>query len=720
MFEQDKKYSELQKKHEALQQGYNVLRTQYDDDIAGRNRVEGALARQNGSLTKLNKFSIDLAMLSSEDNLEEFITKRIQEFCGAKIAVFSEYNPQSRTVSVRHIEIEAGLLGKVVNLLGKQVTKIHVPVTGDMYQLITTEVIGSRKTLHEASFGFISRPVGAAIEHVLNVDRFIGVVFLIEGKLFGTALLGMEKSVTDPQKQILENFVFLAAVSLRRKRAEDELRVSEERYKKAQEVGNIGSWEYHIANKTMWVSAEGKRMFGLDLKTKLFVFGDILKCIVDKEQVRQAMLTLIKDKIPVNIVFSIIPLDTNQMRTIQSIAEMVCDESGSPLKVTGVIHDITERKMAEELIRESEERFRTLYEEAPAGLYRTTTDGRILLANRAMIEMLGFSSFVEIDEKNLVSAGMEPAFPRTRFTEQIEQDGEVKNLEEKWKLANGSEITVVVNAKAIKNSAGVTLYYDGMVEDITERKMAEEEIKKINRNLEKLNLEKDKFFSILAHDLKSPFHGIVGLTATLSKNSFQMTREEVAEYSTALYTATTNIYKLLENLLEWSQIQNGSIRFEPQELNLFDIFSKSANTIKSRALQKGICVANEIPRDFTLWADEKMLNSVLRNILSNAVKFTHKGGKVIGNAKILDDGFLQVSVKDDGIGIPKTEIAKLFKLGEKISTNGTEDEPSTGLGLLLCADFIEKHGGTIWADSEEGKGSNFYFKIPGTRPQHEQ
>ncbi|MBI2418413.1 MAG: PAS domain-containing sensor histidine kinase, partial [Ignavibacteriales bacterium] len=705
MFEHDEKYAKLQKKYEDLEQGYKVLKAQYDDDIAERNRVEGALARQNDSLAKLNKFSIDLARLSSEDNLEEFITKRIKEFCGAKIAVFSEYNLQSRTVSVRHVEVETGLLGKVVNLLGKQVTKIHAPVTEDMYQLITTEVIGSRKTLHEASFGYISRPVGAAIEGVLNVDRFTGVVFLIEGKLFGTALLGMEKTVPDPQKQMLENFVFLAAVSLRRKRAEDELRVSEERYKKAQEVGNIGSWEYNIANRTMWVSDEGKRMFGLNLGAKLFAIEDVLKCIVDKERVKQAMLTLVKDKKPVSNVYSIIPLDTNQMRTIQSIAELVCDESGTPLKITGVIHDITERKMAEELIRESEERFRTLYEEAPAGLYRITTDGRILLANKAMIEMLGYSSFEEIEEKNLVSTGMDPTFPRKRFTEQIEQAGEVKNLEEKWKLANGAEITVVENAKAIKNSAGVTLYYDGMVEDITERKMAEEEIKKINWDLEKLNLEKDKFFSILAHDLKSPFLGIVGLTAKLSKNSFQMTREEVAEYSTALYTATTNIYKLLENLLEWSQIQNGSIRYEPRELNLFDIFSKSVNTVQSKTKQKGITVINKIPRDYTIWADEKMLNSVLRNILSNAVKFTCKGGKVIGNAEILEDGFRQVSVKDDGIGIPKTDQAKLFKLGEKVSTNGTEDEPSTGLGLLLCADFIEKHGGKIWADSEEGKGS---------------
>jgi signal transduction histidine kinase len=174
----------------------------------------------------------------------------------------------------------------------------------------------------------------------------------------------------------------------------------------------------------------------------------------------------------------------------------------------------------------------------------------------------------------------------------------------------------------------------------------------------------------------------------------------------------------LENLLEWAQLQRGAIVFTPKDLSLSAVFSQSVASIKQRAMQKGVNVTGEIPETLRIFADEKMIQTILRNLLSNAVKFTRRGGKIVAKARETENGMVEISVTDSGVGIAKDRIGKLFTLGEKVNSPGTEGEPSSGLGLLLCKEFVEKHGGKIWAESEvENKKiskpgwSTFYFSL---------
>ncbi|MBI5726987.1 MAG: HAMP domain-containing histidine kinase [Ignavibacteriales bacterium] len=262
--------------------------------------------------------------------------------------------------------------------------------------------------------------------------------------------------------------------------------------------------------------------------------------------------------------------------------------------------------------------------------------------------------------------------------------------------------------------------------DISERKRAEEEITIANQKLEKLISEKDKLFSIIAHDLRSPFHGLIGLTEILSTEHNLLSSVELEKYSKAVHTSVLNLYRLLENLLEWSQLQKGSIGYTPAAINLAGIFTQSVDAVKQSALQKAIVIKNEIPKYIMVYADEKMINSVLRNLLSNAVKFTERHGTVIANAEMAATGMIQINITDNGIGIPKNSIGKLFQLGERVSTRGTENEPSTGLGLILCKEFIEKHGGRIWAESTEktvdephSGGSTFCFTLAAAQKPNE-
>ena len=241
---------------------------------------------------------------------------------------------------------------------------------------------------------------------------------------------------------------------------------------------------------------------------------------------------------------------------------------------------------------------------------------------------------------------------------------------------------------------------------------AEEKIKKSLEEIMKLNAEKDKFFSIIAHDLKSPFIGFLNLTEIMADDTEEFSATEFIGYSKSLNDAARKYYRLLNNLLEWAQIQRGSINFTPKDSDLSEIVSQSIDIIYQRYKEKGIEIINEVRKGEKVYADEKMISSILRNLLSNAVKFTNKGGRVIVKSKHLDNGTIEVSVQDNGVGIPASDVKRLFRIEERVSNKGTNNEPSTGLGLLLCKEFIEMHGGKIWAESEEKKGSVFYFSLP--------
>jgi signal transduction histidine kinase len=209
---------------------------------------------------------------------------------------------------------------------------------------------------------------------------------------------------------------------------------------------------------------------------------------------------------------------------------------------------------------------------------------------------------------------------------------------------------------------------------------------------------------------------LIGFTEVLAADSHNMSSAEITKYSSSLHRSVLALYTLLENLLEWALLQKGSIQFVPKYLCLSDIFSQSKDSIVEKALQKEITILNEILGNQKIYADEKMITSVLRNLLSNAVKFTKKGGKVVVKAKEIERGFVEISVTDTGVGISSNIIGKLFKLGEKVGSVGTDNEPSTGLGLVLCKEFVEKHGGQMWVESKENIGSIFYFTLPSIVP----
>lgn len=256
-------------------------------------------------------------------------------------------------------------------------------------------------------------------------------------------------------------------------------------------------------------------------------------------------------------------------------------------------------------------------------------------------------------------------------------------------------------------------YYHRIISDITQRKLAAEKLRQSKENLQESNLEKDKFFSIIAHDLREPLGSFMNVTKMMDESKSSMSEEEIDEFVKLMKESSANLYGLLENLLEWSTMKRGLIAVEPKLINLKECLSKNLETLKESAVRKNLNFSCSIPEELEVFADERMLNGIIRNLGTNAVKFTPKEGNIIVKAEQTENNKVLISISDSGIGISEKMIDNLFNSSVNTKRTGTEGEPSSGLGLILCKEFTEKLGGELIIDSEVDKGSTFKIILPG-------
>lgn len=233
--------------------------------------------------------------------------------------------------------------------------------------------------------------------------------------------------------------------------------------------------------------------------------------------------------------------------------------------------------------------------------------------------------------------------------------------------------------------------------------------------LQQLNATKDKLFSILAHDLRNPFHIIIGFSDLLLTDLQKMSETKIRKFLNMIHSSSKRGNDLLDNILQWSRMQTGRISFYPESLQLSKIVNENYTFFAGEVQAKQINFQQFIDSDIIITADENMLNTILRNLISNAIKFTHKNGKIIIDVKFLNR-FMQISISDNGVGITPENQKKLFLLNSNITTKGTNEEAGTGIGLMLCKEFVERHGGKIWFESEVSKGTTFFFTIPSSFP----
>lgn len=237
------------------------------------------------------------------------------------------------------------------------------------------------------------------------------------------------------------------------------------------------------------------------------------------------------------------------------------------------------------------------------------------------------------------------------------------------------------------------------------------ELNAARKELIELSAMKEKMFSLVVHDLRSPFNAIMGFSDIIVNEYEDLTKTEIVEIAANIYKSSKGAIGLIENLMEWAKIQLNKISFKPEEINLYESIENTIDLSKLYSKKKQILIEENIPQDIKIYTDKNLLNTVIRNLLSNAIKFTSQEGQIKITAKKVNE-HVELSVKDSGIGISEENIQKLFKENEYYTTKGTSNEKGSGIGLFLCKNLIKKLSGDIWVNSQPGEGSEFVFTLP--------
>jgi two-component system sensor histidine kinase/response regulator len=359
----------------------------------------------------------------------------------------------------------------------------------------------------------------------------------------------------------------------------------------------------------------------------------------------------------------------------------------------------------------AQNKFRMLFEQSPVGMALVLHEtGAFLEVNNSVLESTGYTieEFLSLSYWDLTPREYEQqeidqleTLNRTgyfgpNFKEYIRKDGT------RYPLSISGALFVDVDGRKV---------VWGIIEDLTDRRESELIIKNQNEELLLLNAAKDKFFSIIAHDLKNPFSAIIGSSDLLLSRAEKNDIREIDKYAKIINQSSKKALDLLLNLMDWSQIQTGHMNYVPEYFDINILVEEALELLGCNAEEKSISIRNNISKGTMAYADKIMISIVLRNLISNAIKYTNQNGLVTLSAEQQKNELI-LSVKDNGVGIAQKNLDKLFKIDGVYSTPGTQQEKGTGLGLILCKEYIEKNKGGIWIESVLKAGTNFYFSLP--------
>lgn len=328
---------------------------------------------------------------------------------------------------------------------------------------------------------------------------------------------------------------------------------------------------------------------------------------------------------------------------------------------------------------------------------------RLLMVNDAFCEIFNLQRDQIIGKTLSEDVSPEERDIFLKIDKQVLENG-IENINEETLTVRGGETRIISTKKTRFLDADNKKYLVGVIHDITDRKKTE-------NSLKELIATKDKLFSIVAHDLRSPFNSIIGFSELLIENSNDILLEDSEQYIKIINSSAKNTLILLDNLLNWAKSQTGQLSFNPEKILFSEVAQEIITLSKSIAKSKNIALECSCTDNLEIYVDVNMLNTVLRNLISNAIKFTNVGGHIKVSAASKQD-HVKITISDNGIGIPKEKCNELFSIASNTTTPGTADENGSGLGLVLCKEFIQKNNGDIWVESEENKGSNFIFTLP--------
>ncbi len=374
-------------------------------------------------------------------------------------------------------------------------------------------------------------------------------------------------------------------------------------------------------------------------------------------------------------------------------------------------HQNNELRIAQEELESSRNKYVNIFDFSPIPYFTLDINGIIKEVNLNAAKMFAierkkligsnFISFISLDERDIFNG-----FIKSVFTSSIKCACELKVINKDKRVFH-----VLLEGLKLDDAPEETDRNCQLaIIDLTEYKKVENSLKESNEELKILNSSKDKFFSIIAHDLRRPLESLLGYSELIAAEIETLSQDEIMQFSKGLNENLKNLFALIENLLNWSLMQRDLLEYNPVNLDLHSLISEIISTLKQSINDKDILLSNNVVRETHVYADANMLRSILQNLIINAIKFTPSKGLI--NIKSASEGsFVVVTVQDNGIGIEPQKSSVLFDFNRMFTTTGTAGEKGTGLGLPLCKEFIERNDGKIWVESEVGKGSKFSFSV---------
>ena len=591
-----------------------------------------------------------------------------------------------------------------------RVAQIHQYENGNRTHLSTGSNTISGTVSAEYSHDEMQKNVSSELEGNLNRRVYIIIVFFLI-LIFGILVYYDIRSKTLANRSLAVINTALADQQQKLESTLEILRKSENKYKTLIHNSPTGIILADAEGNILEVNKRMTEILGLpeklgNLKISLFESGHLKQAGIS-DDIRKSISTG-------EMVQSHRIITTNNGKQVHTnvIINPLQDHKNV---ISGLIlnfEDVTFSRKAQSIIRESEEKYRILVENSLQAML-IIQDGRVIFANSRQ-EELTLYSFDALNKsgRRWLKLLIHPDDLKRSFNnvsgalagEQIGAKNEYRIIRKdgktRWIEALGS-LVIYQEKPALLMVAF----------DITGRKESELFLIESGEKLRQANAMKDKFFSIIAHDLKNPFNAILGYSSLLNEAYGDFSEAQRKEFIRNICDASESTFKLLQNLLDWSRTQTGSIECLPKKIDLHPIAIETTTVLKTSAWNKGIGIKVEIPENTFGFADENMIKTIFRNLLSNAIKFSSPGGKVNITANKTNDEIV-VCVQDSGVGIAKKDLKRLFRIDEQFKSSGTANEGGSGLGLILCKEFIGVNRGKIWAESAEGEGSNFYFSIP--------
>lgn len=485
--------------------------------------------------------------------------------------------------------------------------------------------------------------------------------------------------------------VHIAKNITKRKRAEEALRESQQDLSHAQAVAHTGSWRLNVKHDELSWSDETYRIFGIPAGTPM-TYETFLETVhrEDREYVDQAWQTALRGE-AYDIEHRII--SGNDIKWVREKAELEFDDYGTLLGGFGTVQDITERKNAEEALKESEDRFRRFFENQPEYCYMISPESSIIDVNRAALKVLGYTK-EELLGKPLSTIYDPESLPKMKqLFEQWQRTGYLENEEMSIISKSGNRRTVLLSADALRNKEGELLYSVSIQRDITE--------------LKKVDKMKDEFIGLVSHELRTPLTVITGSLRTAMSEG--LTNEEVQELIQNATEGADQLVVILENMLELSRYQAGHLKLRAEPVSISGMVQSVIGKLQGQGLSHQFSI--DIPRDLTpVEADPVRVERILYNLLENAVKYSPDGSRINVSAD-MDGGFVITMITDQGPGISPHDQSRLFEQFQQLEPR-PYPTTGTGLGLVVCKRLVEAQGGWIKVNSTPGKGSTFSFALP--------